>query len=342
LSVHLLEEMSSPALDALDRARTAVILTVSPLEEHGPHLPVGVDAITARYFAETLGTRLAGARPDWSVLLAPTLHIGSFTFHAAGTVSVRQRVVRDTLVDYGGSLARAGFRYILIANGHGGPGHLTALEEAAAIVSRRHRVTMASFTGHLAWQFLRGRYLEKIGAALGRPLSDDERTAFAEDAHGGWWETSLMLLLRPDLVDDSYRTLPPARYSLADRVVPNYPLRNGGRGYVGHPALADRAFATAATDVLMTEAMDLVEGLLDRRIRPADRRSPFFPFFRTGFWTVALGATAGLALGTVTYLTLAALGRGGTRRRPSRGWGPAGRGAPTIDPADSRGADHRA
>jgi hypothetical protein len=31
LSVRLLEEMSTPALDALDRARTVVVLTVSPL-----------------------------------------------------------------------------------------------------------------------------------------------------------------------------------------------------------------------------------------------------------------------------------------------------------------------
>ena len=93
--------MSSPALDALDRARTAVVLTVSPLEEHGPHLPVGVDAITARYFAETIGERLVAARPGWSVVLAPTLHLGSFTFDAVGTVSVRQRVVRDALVREG-------------------------------------------------------------------------------------------------------------------------------------------------------------------------------------------------------------------------------------------------
>ena len=98
--------------------------------------------------------------------------------------------MRDVVVDYGDSLARAGFRYILVANGHGGPGHLVALEEAAAIVSRRHRVTMASLSGHLAWEFLRGRYLEKIEAALGRTLSAEERRAFAEDAHGGWWETS--------------------------------------------------------------------------------------------------------------------------------------------------------
>ncbi len=298
--------MSTPALDALDRARTVVVLTVSPLEEHGPHLPVGVDAIAARYFAETLGERLTAARPGWTALLAPTLHLGSFTFDAVGTVSVRQRVVRDALVDYGGSLARAGFRYIFIANGHGGPGHLTALEEASAIVSRRHRVTMASFSGHLAWQFLRGRYLEKIATALGRPLSDDERQAFADDAHGGWWETSLMLLLRPDLVDPSYRTLPPARYSLAERAVPNFPLRNGGQGYVGHPALADAGFAKAAAEVLMAETMDLVDGLLDGRIRPTEGRSPFFviPFFRTDFWPIALTATIGLAIGAVTYLAL--------------------------------------
>ena len=304
MSVRRLEEMSSPALDALDRTRTVIVLTVSPLEEHGPHLPLGVDAIAARHFAESIAARLVAARPGWTVVLAPTLHLGSFTFDAPGTVSVRQRVVRDALVDYGVSLARAGFRYILVANGHAGPGHLAALDEAAATVSRRYGISMASFTGHLAWQFLRGRYLDKIGAALGRPLSDAERQAFAEDAHGGWWETSLMLLVRPDLVDGAYRTLPPARYPLAARVLTNYPLRNGGLGYVGHPALADPDFARATTEVLIAETMALIEGLLDGRIRPGDRRSPFFalPLFRTDFWPLATTALALIAAGAIACL----------------------------------------
>jgi creatinine amidohydrolase len=288
--------MSTPALDALDRARTAVVLAVSPLEQHGPHLPVGVDAFAARHFAETIAARIVAARPGWAVLLAPTLHLGSFTFDGVGTIRVRQRVVRDALVDYGGSLARAGFRYILVANGHAGPGHLAALEEAAATVSRRHRVAMASFTGHLAWQFLRGRYLDRIESALGCPLTAEERRAFADDAHGGWWETSLMLLLRPDLVGN-YRALPPARYSWPERIVPNYPLRGGGRGYVGHPALGDPAFARATVEVLLADAMTIVDGVLDGRLRPADRPSPFFrvPFFRTDFWPAAAVAATALA-----------------------------------------------
>jgi len=293
LTVHRLEELSTPGLDALDRERTVVILSVSPLETHGPHLPLGVDAFTARHFAEAIAERVVASRPGFTVVLAPTLYLGSFTFDTVGTVRVRQRVVRDVVVDYGRALARAGFRHILVSNGHGGPGHLVALEEAAAIVSRRHRVTMASFTGHLAWEFLRGRLLPQIEAGLGRPLSPAEREAFSEDAHGGWWETSLMLALRPDLVDDGYRTLPAARYSLRERLVPNYPLRHGGQGYVGHPAMADPAFARATTDVLLAQAMILVDGLLDGRIRPAERRSPFFliPLFRTNFRRVA-GAVA--------------------------------------------------
>lgn len=305
MTVHRLEELSTPALDALDRARTVVILTVSPLEEHGPHLPIGVDAFAARYFAESIAERLVAARPGWTVLLAPTLHMGSFTFEASGTITVRQRVVRDTLIDYGASLARAGFRYVVVSNGHAGPTHLTALEEASAIVSRRHGVVMASFTGHLAWQFLRGKYRDRIETALGRALSDDERRAFAEDAHGGWCETSLMLMLRPDLVAAQYRDLPPARYALPQRLIPNYPLRGGGQGYVGHPGLADPDFAKAITEVLLTEAMVVVTDLIDGRVRAAARRSPFFaiPVFRTNFWR---GLGAATVLGGAALAVFAA------------------------------------
>jgi creatinine amidohydrolase len=286
-----------PALDALDRDRTVVILTVSPLEEHGPHLPVGVDALTGRHLAESVAARLVAERPGWSAVLAPTLHLGTFTFDTVGTVNVRQRVVRDAVVDYGRALARARFRYVLIANGHGGAGHLVALEEAADIVSRRHKIVMASLTGHLAWAFLSGRMLPKMEAALGRPLTATERRAFAEDSHGGWWETSIMLMLRPDLVDPGYRDLEPVRFSLRRRLVPNYAVRNGGSGYVGHPALADAAFARAGAGVLLDETMELVDGLLDGRVHPQSRRSPFYavPFLRTNFLP-AMGATAALAV----------------------------------------------
>jgi creatinine amidohydrolase len=297
MSVLRLEELTAPALDALDRSRTLVVVGVSPLEQHGPHLPVGVDYLAARHFAEAIAERIVARRAGWTVVLTPTLPLGSFTFEAVGTIGVRQRVVRDAVVDYGRALARAGFRYIMVSNAHAGPGHLVALEEAAAMVSRRHGVAMASFTGHMAWEFFRGRYLARIEASLGRSLTPEERRAFADDAHGGWWETSLMLLLHPDLVDTGYRDLPPTRYPLPARVRPNYPLRGQGQGYVGDPARADLTFAKATLEVLVTEAAALAEHMLDGRLEARHRRSPFrlVPFLHTDFWPVAGTVAAGLA-----------------------------------------------
>jgi creatinine amidohydrolase/Fe(II)-dependent formamide hydrolase-like protein len=218
------------------------------------------------------------------------------------------------VVDYGRSLARAGFRYVVVSNGHAGPGHLVALEEASERVSRRHGIRMASISGYLAWAFLRGRFLPRVEAALGRPLTLDERRAFAEDAHAGWWETSLMLLLRPDLVDGAYRDLPPARYSWSARLRPNFARRAGGLGYVGHPALGDPAFARAALEALLAEAQGLVERLLDGGLPRRERRSPFYlvPFLRTDFWPVAAGA---LLLGASALLVARRPGRKGTVNR---------------------------
>ena len=42
-----LEEMTMPELDALDRERTLIAIPISPLEAHGPHLPLGTDGFMA-------------------------------------------------------------------------------------------------------------------------------------------------------------------------------------------------------------------------------------------------------------------------------------------------------
>jgi hypothetical protein len=184
----------------------------------------------------------------------------------------------------------------------------------------------------MAWEFFRGRYLARIEAALGRALTGQERRAFAGDAHGGWWETSLMLLLRPDLVDSGYQGLPPVRYPMLRRLRPNYPTRDGGQGYVGDPARADVAFAKATLEVLVAEAAQLAEALIDGRLHARHLRSPFrlVPFLRTDFWPVA-GALVAAGLGSL-WLSRSS----GRRRRPA-----ASTQAGSADPAAERGAPPR-
>ncbi len=59
--IYRLAELSFTRLDTLDRQTTVVLFAVSPLEEHGPHLPVGTDLFQAEFFNGELARRILAA-----------------------------------------------------------------------------------------------------------------------------------------------------------------------------------------------------------------------------------------------------------------------------------------
>ena len=293
-----LAEWSFTRLDSLDRSRTAVIFAVSPLEEHGPHLPVGTDLFHAEFFSEELARRIVETKPDWTVLLGPSLPIGASAFDQAGTLLARPRTVRNATFDYGAALARNGFRYILVTNAHGGPRHIVALEEAAVAVSRRFGVRMLSVSGPILWKVLRGKFTDRLADLLGRPLTAVERDALRGDAHGGVWETSLLLRIRPELVDRMFTELAPIRFPLIDALRKNYPLRLGNQmGYIGAPAAATVEFGEVARRLLVDVAWEVVRPVFDAQGESWEQTSFLYriPFLRSWFPYAAAGV--GVLLG---------------------------------------------
>ena len=99
--VFRLAELTFTRLRELDRERTAVMFSVSPLEEHGPHLPVGTDMFDAEFFSERLANRIIAEKPGWTVLLGPPVPLGASAFDEPGTLLARARTVRNLAVDYG-------------------------------------------------------------------------------------------------------------------------------------------------------------------------------------------------------------------------------------------------
>jgi creatinine amidohydrolase len=294
-----LEELSFSQLEGLDRNRVVLLFIVSPLEEHGPHLPVGTDLMTSAAICARLAERILEAKPGWTVLIGPSIPIGASAFDRAGTLLARARTVRNATLDYGASLARHGFRYILILNGHGGPRHIVALEEAAAVVSRRFKVRMFSVSGPVLWKFMRGRYANRLEAFLGRPFTVAEREALDGDTHAGMWETSLVLLDRPELVKSSYLGLPPQKFSLINAIRRNYPLQFGNRmGYIGTPSAACRELGEAAQLLFLEVVWELVQPVLDSHNRKWRQTSTLYniPFLRTAFPRLAAIAAAGLVV----------------------------------------------
>jgi creatinine amidohydrolase len=296
--IHRLAELSYSSLDALDRERTVVIFTVSPLEEHGPHLPVGTDLFEAEFLGGELGHKILEQKPGWTVLLGPPLPFGASAFDHAGTLLVRARTVRNAALDYGAALARHGFRYILVTNAHGGPRHVVALEEAAAAVTRRFGVRMLSLSGPILWKVLRGKLTDRLEPLLGRNLTPAEKKALAGDAHAGVWETSLILRCRPELVDESFTRLPQMRFLLIDALRKNYPLRLGNKlGYIGAPAAASAELGEAFRRLLVDIAWEVARPALDVHSESWQQTSMLYkiPFFRTAFPYVAAGGGIAVA-----------------------------------------------
>jgi creatinine amidohydrolase len=288
------EELSTPQLEKIATQRAVVLLPIGPLEEHGPHLPFGVDAYNADIISEKVAGLLKGIEPEIAIVKLPVLFLGTHVYRFGGTLWVRQRVIRDTMVDYSRSLAKFGFKKMVIVTAHGGPRHLVALEEAARMVSRRHQVQVISLTSRIIVDFLLGRYVDAISEKLNSPLTDEDRRILAMDYHAGWWETSMMLWQKPHLVDRIFRDLPPS-------LVPRRKLRlnsaqtaGPGLGYLGAPAKASVEFAEASTEALKPDIIRILKDLLNGQVDRKAVTSAIYhvPIFRTNWkrWLLAAGA----------------------------------------------------
>lgn len=290
-NVYNLGLVSAPQLKSMAEAHGVVVLPISPIEEHGPHLPMGTDAMFAEYFAGMTAEIVTKAEPDTPVLIAPLIPAGTHVYKFMGSIFIRQRVIRNLVLDYGKSLSRAGFKRLVIVSSHGGPGHMVALDEAATLLTKYHRIDTINLTSTVIYKFLTGEFAERISAACETPLTEEQIKALRMDYHAGWWETSMMLYLHPELVDPSYKDLPDALLPLT-KMRPKSPLRPpAGMGYMGAPGRANAEFAQASLTVLREEASWVIGEFLLGKVRPSRFRSKLYrlPMFRTNFMWWMLG-----------------------------------------------------
>lgn len=201
------EELTYAALRRLDTSRAIAFLPVSALEVHGPHLPLGMDVYMARWMAEEAGRRFAEKRPDWTVVQLPPLTLGADELPLRGSMNAPAGALYRTLVAHGRSLARAGYRFVVVTNGHGGPRHAAALEAACRVVSQRTGIAMCTPSILVLHRIITGGRLARTEELLGRALTARERAALLCGEHAGTWETSFMLAQQPALVEPDFSRL---------------------------------------------------------------------------------------------------------------------------------------
>ncbi|HSI53241.1 MAG TPA: creatininase family protein [Ramlibacter sp.] len=171
----------------LDPAATVAVLPVAATEQHGPHLPLAVDQVLVDGVVAACLPQLPAATP---VLFLPTQQVGYSPEHAAfpGTLTLSSSTVINTWVELGECVARAGIKKLLLLNSHGG--QVSLMDIAARELRTRANLIVYS----CSWWNL------PLGDAVNSQFSAQEHRF---GVHAGEIETSMLLALKPELVDMS-------------------------------------------------------------------------------------------------------------------------------------------
>lgn len=164
--------------------QVVAVLPVAAVEQHGPHLPLSVDAILLQGVIDAALPHLPAALP---VLFLPPQNVGLSTEHQsfAGTLTLSPAMVIALWTELGACVAQAGIKKLLIFNSHGG--NVAVMDIVARELRQRHGLLVYS----ASWFSL--------------PLPDEVQGQFSVEEHrfgihAGDIETSMMLHLAPGTV----------------------------------------------------------------------------------------------------------------------------------------------
>jgi creatinine amidohydrolase len=181
-----LYEMTYEEVEELRKKTDIALIPVGSIEGHGPHLPLGVDAIQGDEICKRVARKLK--REGIEVLLLPPIFWGVSHAHMKfpGTITVKSDTLKNLLKDICYSLIQHGFTKILMVAAHGG-------DEATCKIASQEMCQETEAKVESASQMTFGyTNLDKI--------LKSERPYVGAEGHAGEKETSQMLAVVPELV----------------------------------------------------------------------------------------------------------------------------------------------
>lgn len=259
MSVFELAKMTAPEVrKAIDEGHDTVVCPFGSLEQHSAHLPIGTDAMLGDAFGRRLADQL-------DAFLVPTVSVGCAEHHMpfAGTMTVSHETIQRMAGEYARCLARHGFKQIILLGTHGG--NFKPLDDAAKDCADIEGATVIAPMKDFDLDVLDPCHAVSAKFGIGKGESG---------GHAGEWETSIMLVLTPDLVHMD-RTVEGFVGNMSDAVKRLLQDRQGidvvthGTGILGDPRRPDAERGKLHLDAL---AGAMMRGI--RREWPAGRPVP--------------------------------------------------------------------
>jgi creatinine amidohydrolase len=244
-------DLTSPQVAELltGERKPVLLLPIGAVEPHGPHAPLGTDAVISAGMC-TRATNLLADDPEVAVLTLPALPYGVTRFAAAfpGAISVNEDTLLAIVVDVCNSLVAQGLRRIVVVNNHFEPEQVATLRRAVAMVNLD---TVA--------------YLDLVRRQNAERLTDEFRSGAC---HAGQYETSLVLADHPSLVDmTAMRELPKLEMNMATAMregQSDFLAMGMEAAYCGDPAAATAAEGESTFDTLATMLVEVIRDVARR------------------------------------------------------------------------------
>ncbi len=242
-------EMTAARLTTVDRDQTLVVIPIAAVEQHGPHMPTGTDFIICSAFAEAVEARLSK-----QILLTPTVWLGASAHHLrlGSTLNSQLDTYVATLCDIARSLLDDGFRRLLFVNGHGG--NVDPMRVAVRQIQPSYPDALLAAGSY--WSVADNLIRETLEGAHGTV------------GHACEFETSMILHLRPELVDND--RLADAGKLVTDQidgVFLSRDMRQRTReGFTGRPDLATAEKGERLFDGILDRLVSLAERLLQEPV----------------------------------------------------------------------------
>ena len=246
----LLAEMTREAIRRLAPDALAVLPTAS-IEQHGPHLPICTDTLICKRATHRAAERASEQAP---IVVAPVICYGNSHHHHPfpGVLSLTSATYMTVLTEVLESLVRSGFRRIMVVNGHGGNAEANTVVGLDMVNRLGHPITIATAN---YWDVARAAIFENDAAQRGR-----------FPGHSGFFETSVVMALRPDLVDQETMVgLPDAQVedvglygNMAGATVQVHGAWARGPGYTDYPSQATAEVGRAYLDLMVSSLAELM------------------------------------------------------------------------------------
>jgi creatinine amidohydrolase len=180
----LYDELTWHEIKEVVKEDRVVLINTATIEDHGPHLPLVTDVVIGWEVAKRAAARV----PRDVLLLSPNYH-GYSPHHGdfPGGINIKGHTFTEYMLDITDSLIRHGFKKILIYNTHG---------SNAPWVNIVARLTVMRHGDKEVWCSV----ANLNGITEYRKALEDILEVYGGSSHAGETETSMMLVLRPDLV----------------------------------------------------------------------------------------------------------------------------------------------